>query len=341
MDYGKILKEGWHITWKNRFLWWLGLIAYFGGNRVSGSINANGFNSFGSPSSSPISPGVSPSDIDNQFDELFRNFESGTYDSTLQSIAITIGVLVFCLVIFSIIMWFFRFAAEAAMIQGAFDVINGQESGFSRAFNQGRQFIIPMFGMRLIIISPLIFLGLLGIAGGITIAIQANNGANLDTFGPIFGCFAMLGVCLLFPYFIITTLLYPLAQRSMVLRGMGAMDSLYHSWDTFRANLGETLLFGVIFFAFSLGVGIVTAILVIPIILATGYPLFSALMSQNFDFTAVNSGLYYLLGIGIVAIIPIGAIVQSIAVSYRSATFTLAYIEFMDKAKLKVKSEPE
>ena len=307
---------------------------------VAGGGNAN-FNNFGGSGGSSGSSGsgtTGASDIETFFEELATgNFDSIPWE-TLSTVIGIIASVVLCLILFSFVMYFIRFIAESGMIQAAFDVSNGQQSSFKQAFASGRPFLIPMFGMRLLLSSPFIALIIIMMIGGAVVGIQGVNGGDqealLATGFVILGCL----VCLMVPLNLLTSILYPVAQRGMVLRGMGITDSIRHAWETFRNNLGEMLLLALIFTILGMVVGVISAIILVPILLGSGAPLFLALISNDMDFSAVNPSLYGLLGLGFIAMIIVGAAINAFGVSYRSATFTVAYIEFMDKAKLQSKT---
>jgi len=345
MDYGKILKEGWRITWETKFLWLLGFLAALGGNTISGNGSGGGNTNFGNFGGSGSPSGGGSSDFETFIEDFFNTgtIPSG-FEETIGAVIGIFAAIFICFFCFFLIMYFVRFIAESGLIQAAFDIANGQPSNFSQAFSAGRPFMIPMFGMRLILAIPTLVVITIGLIGGAVTAAQSiasfeNNPEAIfgafGFFGIVMGCF----LCLIIPYSIFVSLIYPLAQRGMVLRGMRAMDSIRHGWETLKNNIGEMLLLGVIYVALGIAVGIVSAIILIPIVLAFAAPMFLTLANNNFDFTAVGAGQYGLIGIGFFVIILVSSAINAVAVTFRSSSFTLAYIEFMNKSKLQAKGQ--
>ena len=343
MNYSDILKQSWHIIWQNKFFWILGLLAALGGSSVSGSaqFNGNSFNNISTPSGTSGTSGSSGSGDFTEFETLLEELGVGNFNNIpWDTIGPVVGILasiILCLMLFKLIMYFIRFIAESGMIQAAFNIANGQESDFRRAFAAGRPFVFPMFGMRLLLSLPILIVILVMLIVGAAVVAQMATagdpmaaGTTMLAFAPLAGCV----ICLMVPISLFTSLLYPVAQRGMVLRGMGAVDSLRHAWYILKNNIGDMLLLGFIFVVLGLVIGIIAAIIAVPILIASGAPLFFALATNNFDFSAVSSALYVLIGVGFLVMILISACVNAIAVSYRSTAFTLAYIEFANKAKL-------
>lgn len=135
MDYGDIFKRVFLLTWNNKFLYLLALLAALGGS---------GGASFNTNSSVNVPPGgfnpapSSPEDID-QFQRSIENFVS-SFDDVMSLITGIIGVIIAIgcfLAIFQLVMWFIRFIAEAGMIQAIADLESGVKTNFRKAFSDG------------------------------------------------------------------------------------------------------------------------------------------------------------------------------------------------------------
>ena len=334
MDYGDLLKRGWNITWNHKYLWWLGFLAALGGSAGGGRLNFNFRGTGGSGGSSSTGSGNLP------FDEtgLEQFFENTLADGGLwASIGIAVAGLFACLLLFSLVMWFVRLAAEAGLIHAAVDIDAGQKTSFGDAFAHGREHMGTLFVVNLILKAPLFLVGLLfACAGFLMLGGMAGMGdlqAMESQLAAAAGTLAFLGfcaVCLLVPYSFLVQLMYPIAQRGVVLGNLGAMDSVRHSWTVLKANVGEMLLLGIIFWFIMLIFGIASAIVVLPILAATLLPVGIAFYNTN----EVSTGLAILGGIGVVLSMIAGAFVSSVMVVMRSSTFTLAYLELLNRMKL-------
>ena len=321
MDYGDIFKRGFLITWNNKFLYLLGFLAALGGSGGGGGGGGSNFNTGGNFSSSP--------EDFSEFEDFFRGF--GIEPSNLETLALGIAgaaIAVFCiLAIIGIVLWFIRLIAEAGMIQAVADLESGVKTNFKKAFADGRPYMMKFFITKLIIYGIPIVLFILAFgAVGFSIAAATSNG-NFDEsifawFIPIF-CL----VCLFVPYNLVMSIVYPIAQRGMVFKGMEAMESIKYGWELLKEKTSDIIILALLFTVTGFVVGIVSAIVALPVLIGAGWPVFSAFMSGEVP----SGGQFTLLGIGVLLMIIVGAIVNSIFISFRSASFTLAYLQLDGK----------
>ncbi|MEM9773587.1 MAG: hypothetical protein AAF902_03325 [Chloroflexota bacterium] len=328
MDYGEIFKKGFLHTWNNKFLYVLGFLAALGGSGSSGggggNVNTGNFGGSGGND-----------DFDN-FLEGF-GFDPANMEAIIASV-ITAFVAVLCvIVLFSIVMWFVRMIAEAAMIQSVVDIENGIETNFRKAFSDGRPFMGTIFMTKLIFWGIPFVLIIIGISvmfiplvtGGLS-----STGSN-PFDGLAFGAFIPIVciVCLMFPYSIVVNLIFPLAQRGIVLKGMDAMESVGYGWEMLKSKTADVLILAFLYAVVGFIVGLVSLIFIAPILLATGWPVISAIF---FDGSAPGAGAFTLLGVGVLATIIVGAVINAIFIAFRSSSFTLAYLQMDGKSLIKV-----
>ncbi|MCB0035568.1 MAG: hypothetical protein KDE51_16160 [Anaerolineales bacterium] len=317
MDYGDLLKRGWRITWNNKWLWILGFLAALGGNGGNGGGGNANFSGSGNDFGN-----MDPETMD-QFGEFGRMLESGELWAQIGAI---IFVAICCLAIFFIIMWFVRLVAEAGLIQAAVDIEYGEKTSFQKAFSDGSQYIGKLFGVNVVLwLIPAAIAMIIGI---IAAAVAVSGGE--ESAAMILICFVPLA-CLLIPYAIIVSIIYPIAQRGVVLQKLGVMDSIKHGWQILKAHVGEILLIGLIFIAVGIGFGLVTAAVVLPVALATMGPAGYALFANGFE--AVSGSLISLAVFGVFLVMVLGSIINAVMIVFRSSTFTLAYLEFTGKEK--------
>ena len=322
MDYGDIFKRGFLITWNNKFLYLLGFLAALGGSGGGGGGGGGNFNTGGNFSGSP--------DDFSEFEDFFRGFgfEPSNIEAMMASIIGAVVAVVCIFAIIGIVLWFIRLIAEAGMIQAVADLENGVKTNFKKAFADGRPYMMKFFMTKLIIYGIPIILFILAFAAmGFVIATAASSGGEFREsifawFIPIF-CL----VCLFVPYNLVMSIVYPIAQRGMVFKGMDAMESIKYGWGLLKEKTSDILILALLFTVMGFVVGIVSAIVAIPVLLGTGWPVISAFMSGEMP----SGGSFGLLGIGILLMMIVGAIVNSIYISFRSASFTLAYLQLEGK----------
>jgi hypothetical protein len=252
--------------------------------------------------------------------------------------ALVIGLLCL-LVLLGVVLWLVRLTAQAGLIDSAVQLEAGRSLTFGDAVGLGAQRLGRFVGINLLLYSPFIILGILGLLGaGIAVSAGLSGSGGEDALAGVGVFMACLGIlaCLLVPVGIVLTIIYPFAQRGAVLQDLGVVDSIRHGWQVVRDNVGEVAVLIIIFLLLGLLVGIAAAVVLIPIALATLLPVI---------LNVVNSGdigaLQVIYGAGIAICLGLlGAAIQSILVTFRSVTVTLAYEEFTGMDKQPAAFEP-
>jgi hypothetical protein len=138
-----------------------------------------------------------------------------------------------------------------------------------------------------------------------------------------------LMACFLVPIWLVLTVIYPFAQRGAVLQDLGIIDSVRHAWQIIKANIGEVALLILFFIVIGIGFGIVVALLMIPLAFVAFFPMaMDAIMTGTID-----PGNIILVLCGSLVVALIVALLNSVLVAFRSTTITLAYQQFITKAK--------
>lgn len=321
MDYGKIVSRAWNITWTNKYLWLLGFLIALGG----GAGNGANFNF-----SSGQQSGGSRANLTNPegMEAFFRDFYQQN-ETLITTLGVTL-IIFFCgLMLFSVVMWFIRFVAEAGLIQTTVDIENGQVSTFSKAMSAGRPFLFPLFITKLILYSPLILI--VGFTLLSLVAVSLGAGSEAGSIILVIAlCFFTLICFFIIPYNIVALFVYPFAARGIVLRGLGAMESLRYGWNTLKNHFVDVFILGIIYFMMHIVVNIASVMVGIPLLLLSAGP---ALYNfYNGQIPGVGSIL--LVAIGVIVFIFVSAAIASVFLTFRSVAFTLAYLEWGNKEKL-------
>jgi len=249
--------------------------------------------------------------------------------------ALSAGLVAFGCIAFivGIILWLVSLSAYGGLIVGATQMEQGSgKPTFRSAFGAGWRRIGRLVGMSIVlyiipvIIGIVLVIGLIGAAGGAAFvgAGMENPGALTTGLGGLALVFLCL-LCLLVPFIIVLSLIYPFAFRGIMLRNLGVMDSIRHGWKTVRAHLGEIILLALAFFLIGIIVIIVAAAILVPVALVVGVP-FVALMDSN---AGVLQAILAVLGI-VIGLLVI-ALVSAISTAWQSSTFTVAYLEWTGK----------
>lgn len=318
MDFGDLFKRGWQITWNNKFLYILGFLAALGGNGSSGGSGSGNINN--------IPTGNNTEDFE-AFEDLFGEFgfDPSSFESMLPTIIGSIIAIVCILFVIRIVLWFIRLISEAGMIQSVADINAGGTSNFRQAFAQGREHIVPMFIANLILFIVPFVVVLIIIAISAFSFLGADGG--IEDILPILVIPIICLVCLLIPYGIFTAFIYPIAQRGIVFKGLDGWSSLVFGWEFLKKNASDIVILGILFGVIGFIIGIIALVISLPILIGAGLPVFFALIEGS----TPGAGAISLLVVGFLAMIVVGAFISAIFISFRSATFTLAFIELDDK----------
>ncbi len=326
MDYGNLLKRAWHIVWNNKFMFVLGFLAALGSGGSGGGGGRGNFNFSGSSSNDFNLPPEFAANIERYWAEF----------------AGILVALVCFFIVLGIIFWLVSLVGQTGLISSASRIDSGETVTLGEAFAEGTAKLGKMVGLNLVLYGPFMLFGLIafGVAamliGPAVFAEMSGAGGSFDAVAGALGgfaiCFGLLA-CLLVPLGILVNVIYPFAQRGLILQGHGIMDSIRHGWKVVRENVGDVVLLIILFLVIGFVFGIVAAIVLIPLALLIFVPTVLSMVNGG---TLEVANILFLIGGGICLGI-LGAVINSIMLAYRSTTVTLAYQEFINKSgKLEV-----
>lgn len=317
MDYSKLLKRAWDITWNNKYLWVLGFLAGLGQAGSSSSYRTGG--STPSTGGSPTLPEMPD----------FSGFWQ-------ENMALIIG-LTCLLFIIGLALWLLRLTAQGGLIAAVKQIEGGGKSSLGHSFTAGVNYLPRLAGLSILVSLPALVIGLLifalffGFVGMSALEAMSQSGnieAIWSSFGLFFLCFIPL-ICLAVPLTIILSIWEQAAQRGIVLHELGVMDGLREGWGVLRTHLTEVIVMGLILIVLGLLFGIVVAMVVLPCALIMIVPVIGTVFTGS-GLDIVSIGLLILGGlvIGLVA-----AALSSIFTTFQSATITLAYQDLSSGVK--------
>lgn len=309
MDYLDTIKRGFAHTWNNKFLWALGFLAALG----SGSGFSNSNYSFNSGDTAALGQWLTPE----------------------RMAALTGGLIAFsCVaVIVGLLLWLVSLGARGGLIGAVAQLEQGTaKPTFRSAFGMGWKKVgrlalmtLALYAIPFILIILLV-VGFIAVAGGAAIMSAGMEdptaiGAGIGGLALVFVCL----MCLMVPFFLALTFIYPFAFRGIILRDLGVMDSIRHGWQTLKQHLGEIILLALAFFLINIIILIIALAILVPVGLAVGVPLVAL---SGSDATVLQGVLAVL---GIVVGLVVFALISAIATAWQSSTFTLAYLQWTGK----------
>lgn len=338
MDYGNIFRRSWNVIWNHKFMLVLGFLAALGsgvgsggGNNVNYQMDSNTFESL---------PFESIPELSQNMDAIVAGIAAASA---------IIAVLICFLFVLAIILWLVRLTAQAGMIDAAYRLDAGEKVTFGEALAAGWQKLLQMIGLNVVLFGIFFLLAIVGLvvflaATGVGIGASAAGASAMQNEGEIFGLLGGLGmglvalICCLMCVFllvaIVVSVIYPFAQRALVLENMGVIESIGRGWRVIKNNLSEVIVLVLIFLVLGFLVAAITFAVFLPVAaLAFGPTVIRLFTTGTFEAMDIVFALGGLLCMGI-----IGAAINAIFVSFRSTVVTLAYGEFTGKQPVKAEA---
>ena len=316
MNHIDLLKRAFRITWHYRPLWLFGFIlALCGGSGGGGGGNFNfpgntstGGDDLGDFGGWPIMPDIDPSLV----------------------IALVVGII--CLLLLLTVLGIVLQLVTRTALMRMVNQINETESvtvgeGWRLGWS-GRAW--RLFLLNLLIGIPVAVFSLLLILVALSpLLLLITENTALMVIGVMLAIFAFLFVFLIFLFVgLVITPIRELAWRRTVLDNQGVVDSLRDAFGLIKRRLKDVVIVSLLMIGVGLGWGLVALVVVLPV------SLIAAMVVGG-----VPAGLVYLVsrsGLGaavagvplaVLALILVSAVAGGLYLCYRSAVWTLAYLE--------------
>ncbi len=321
MEYGKVLKRAWEVTWRWKALWILGFLVSLG--------SASGSAGSGSSYSDRWDVRVNLDRWGADFPEVWAAIGG-----------IAIGLLCLAFVV-AIALWVVATIARGGLIAGVQQVEDEGATSFGQAWNVGVQRFWTLFGISVLTGIPvlvLVFLGLIGLGGGIAAAVGFFEVSEV-VGGLGIAAAVVCGVslcCLLIPLATVLGQIRIYAERAAILENLDWIDATKRGWQVLKENLGPTAVFWIIFVVVGLVLGAVVAGGIMGLVTPFGIA---------FGEANVEPGAWILAPLclgGLLAFVVL-SLIRSIVETFSSATWTLVYRQFTAavSAESELEEEPE
>jgi hypothetical protein len=309
MEYGKVFRRAWEITWRWKALWILGFLVGLG----SGSGSLGGSRSY----SDRWDGGITFERWGVDFPEVWAAIGG-----------LVIGLLCLAFVI-AIALWVVSTIARGGLIAGVQQVEDRGATTFGQAWRVGVQRFWTLLGISVLSGIPvliLVFLGLIGLGGGIAAAVGLFDVS--DVAGGLGIASAVLcGLslcCLLIPLSLVLGQIRIYAERAAILEDRDWINAFKRGWQVLKENLGPTVVLWIIFVV--IGLVFVGGIL-------GGLAGLATPLGVIFGETNVEPGAWILAPLclgGLLALVVL-SLIRSVVETFTSATWTLAYRELTAK----------
>ena len=293
MEYGKVLHRAWQITRQYKVLWVLGFLASL--NHGVGGMRS-------------INPLLSMPD-------WLASRTSMEAAGTITTVAAAVGcgtiLIQLALSVASVI-------ARGGLIAGVQQVEDEGSTSIGRAWQVGDKRFWTLVGIGILATMPFIVMALILVVVGVV------SGTNLgewfrtlewpDTrieswlgYTGLWYCGATIVAWLVW-------LIQVYAERTAILKGLGWTKAFKQGWRVFKANIGPTLVFGLIF-------------LVIGTIVDETVATFAQPITKAVTLANVGAWKSVLISAGSLLVIMLGALIGGVVNTFTSVTWTLVYRE--------------
>lgn len=263
MKYGDIIKRAWHVTWRYKALWVLGIFAGVSGCQASGG-GGNNYN-FGS-------------DRGNRFGSTDFSRDFPALRSLLSNVERILPVLIAVVVLTLLVAFIFAvlgIAARGGLIVGASAHEDGRRPRLKELWGTGFDRFWPLLGLTLLLRLPVFVLSV-GLALAVAVPLiggaMAGREPNWTSIAPVCGGLA-IGVPILILLSFVLDLMYLIGTRYLMLGGQRAVESAGNAWRFVRARFKDTFFLWLINAGLNLVASFVMAIPIIIVGIAVGIPM--------------------------------------------------------------------
>lgn len=333
MDYGRIIKRAWDITWRNKVLWVFGIAAALFGGMAGNRGGTPGLQyTFGgedlerwrrSMPGQPFGPRFMPP------------FTQGDWQGILAAalgILAVLAVIGFVLFIVGLIV---RYTSYGALISMVNEVEESEETSVKSGLRSGWKRFLHLLGIKILIglgtfVVVIAFLLILGILGAVLLApgilLVTSKGGAIAA-----GVFILIGAGLVLALVILVfalalsafvTVLRMYAFRSSVLEGKNVFEALGAAYGLIRTRMRESLLTWLLLLAINLGL----ALLAIPFGLMAAGVLIGPAVALYAATEAIWPALLVAVPILFVLIL-VTVVIKGIYLTFHSAVWTLTFRE--------------
>ncbi len=308
MDFGEVLSRAWKTIWKFKVLWIFGIFAGCGTGRLGLTVSppSSNFN---------LSTALPP--------RFERNLADFLLSLSRPGVLAAIFSVLFILIVIAI---FFSILGRTGLILGARAVDAGAaQLHFSDLWRGGLRYFWRLFGLSLLIGSPVLFFYLIFATGGIMALGFYLVGLQSPSPGALAAPMVLMAVmfcgllCVLTLAAIVLGFLSVQAEMAIVVEDQGVFRAIRRGWQVLTRNIGPIFLTWLILAAIEVAAGL---ILGLPAVLLA-FPLMLALL------TAGSSGLSALQLVGgllFLLYLPVGLVANGILTAYNESVWTLAFL---------------
>ncbi len=260
MNYGDIIRRSWHITWRYKALWVLGIFAGVSGCQASAGGNYGGGS--GTRGYTYNGEGMSTAQI------------GRLWDSVSNLIPLLIAV-VLVLLLLSLVFMVLSIAARGGLVTGTNAADDGRRATLTELWGAGFGRFWTLLGLDILLKLPIVVVMLVMMAGvlvPIFSAIFRGSDVSPAILAPVCGSLA-IGLPFLLVLSFVLGIMYLIALRYVMLGGQGAFMAAGNGWRFFRARFKDTFLLWLINLGLNIVASVALAIPMVVVAIAIAFPM--------------------------------------------------------------------
>jgi hypothetical protein len=312
MQYDKLIRDAWALTWRHRFLWILAVLA-------GGGVGVPALN--GVPGPSVRSDSSSSLELPPQL----AGFGQTAAAWALANVGLlaTVGLLLAALLLLLLVV---SFIAEGGMARATADLATGQPSSLGRAWSAGVHLFWRFVGLWLaLVVTALVVAGLIAAVVAAVVGVYvAGAPVAVIALSTLVGLALVVvlmaaGLCI--------SIITAFAQRAIAVEDVGPIEALRFGYSLMRVHLGESALTWLINFGLGVACGVAGLMgLVVTLIVLGG------LGFAIFAVAGVGTLSIAYLGVGGILLLVGGLLVSGISNAFFWNYWTLAYLTLSGRA---------
>jgi hypothetical protein len=288
INYIQILKDAWQLTWKNKFLWWFGLLIAIA--------NPGGLN---------FNTGGGNKKIDDTTIQKASDFMAQNMHWIIAG-AIALIILIIILMIVSII-------ARAGLIKSINSISKNKPTGFRTGIKEGKKYLGRLFRLGLTIFF-LIFASVIVLAVPV-VFVFINKAIITGVF------LSILAFIILIPVIVLCSFLKAYGDIYVVLGELSAWNALEKAYELFRKNILASIIMWLLFIPIGFALMLAIIMIIVPlaiIFLAAGFGL---------HFLAGTTGAIITACVGVICFLAIVLSIRSIYETFIQSAWYLFFLE--------------
>ena len=297
MEYGEVLRKTWDISWRNKGLWLLGILA---------GCSASGRGNFGN-----WGGGTRGYDFDSsefpRFDGRPLFEDPGTIQEEVL-IPIVLGLVCLGLIV-ALVFLVLGVIGQGGLIAAFKQADDGDEVTFADSFGDGMQVFWKLLGIRITFFVV-----------GFVIVVALILGAIVFTAATLgFGALCLIPLlCLLIPLGLGVDSYIILTMVAAVEEELGVFEAFGRSWTTLKGNIGPIVVMILILIV---GFGILGFLIALPFVGIALPAVAGAIVGSD---AAIISGVAFTLLCALIAI-PLLLVIYGLMTTFTTGAWTLTY----------------